>query len=253
MRRIFNLAVVALATMAAPALAQDEANWTGVYAGIHGGLDQTRSATNVALGGAWSTEAASLRDFFAGNMAERQRDDGYNLGAQIGYNYQTGALVLGVEAETSFLGGSETISSGPLRYPASATLSYSFTNTVDPKWISTIKAKAGVAFGRTLVYAEGGYASAKAKFATTASSNANYLKAGELTKTLDGYVVGGGLEQRLDQDLSLRLSYNYANLGTAAYTTSYRPGSAFTNPAYSETVRQDLRLHLVRVGVNYRF
>lgn len=252
MRRIFNLAVVALAVAATPALAQDD-DWTGFYAGVSGGLDQTRSATNVTLGGAWSSEAASLRDFFAGNMAERQRDNGYNLGAQIGYNYQTGALVLGIEAETSYLGGSETVSSGALRYPASATLSYTFTNAIDPKWISSIKGKAGVAFGNTLVYAEGGYAAAKAKFATTASSNANYLKAGELTKTLDGYIVGGGVEQRLGDNLSARLSYNYADLGTATYATSYRPGSAFTSPAYSESVRQDLRLHLLRVGVNYRF
>ena len=253
MNRCLAMIALGLGLAASPALAQDEDNWTGFYAGIHGGLDQTRSATNVTLGGAWSTEAAPLREFFAGNMAERQRNDGYNLGAQIGYNYQTGPLVLGIEAETSYLGGSETVSRGPLRYPASATLSYTFTNTVDPKWVSSIKGKAGIALGKTLIYAEGGYASAKAKFATTATSNANYLKAGELTETMDGYIVGGGIEQRLGGNLSARLSYNYTDLGTATYTTSYRPGSALTNPAYTETVRQDLRLHLVRVGLNYRF
>jgi opacity protein-like surface antigen len=253
MKRCLTLTVLALGLTASPALAQDEEDWTGFYAGVHAGGNQTRSATNVALGGAWSTEAAALRDFFAGNMAERQRDDGFNLGAQIGYNFQTGSVVLGIEAETSFLPGSETVSSGALRYPASPTLSYTFTNTIDAKHLSSIKAKAGAAFGSTLVYAEGGFAAAKARFATTATSNGNYLKAGELNKTMEGYIVGGGIEQRFDEHLSARITYDYADLGTATYATTYRPGSSFTTPAYTETVRQDLRLHLLKVGLNYRF
>ena len=253
MNRYLTLTALALGLTASPALADDEADWTGFYAGVHGGFNQTRSATDVTLGGAWSTEAASLRGFVANNMAERQRDDGYNLGAQIGYNYQTGSLVLGVEADTSFLPGSETVSSGALRVPRTPTLSYTFTNSINAKRMSSIKAKAGVAFGNTLIYGEGGWAWTKARFGTTVTSSGNYLKAGELEKTMDGFVVGGGLEQRLGDNLSVRLSYNYADQGTATYATAYRPGSAFTSPAYSETVRQDLRLHLVRAGVNYRF
>lgn len=253
MRKFHFLAAAALITAASPALANDEQDWTGFYAGVHGGLDQTRSATNVALSGAWSTETPALREFFAGNMAERQRSNGYNLGAQIGYNFQSGPVVVGLEAETSYLGGSETVSSGALRYPGSATLSYTFTNTIDPKHMSSIKAKAGIATGSTLFYAEGGWAWTKASFATTVTSNSNYLKAGALSKTMDGFIVGGGVEQRIGENLSARLSYNYADQGTATYVTTYRPGSAFTSPAYTETVRQDLRLHLVRLGVNYRF
>lgn len=253
MNRYLTLPVLALGLAAAPALAKDEADWTGFYAGVHGGLNQTRSATDVTLGGAWSSETAALRDFVATSMAERQRDDGYHLGGQIGYNYQTGSLVLGVEAETSFFPGSETVSRGPLRFSGSPTLSYTFTNTIDPKHMSSIKTKAGVALGSTLIYAEGGWAWTKARFATTATSNANYLKGGELEQTMDGYIVGGGIEQRLGKNLSVRLSYNFTDQGTASYATTYRPGSAFTSPAYTETVRQDLRLHLVRAGVNYRF
>lgn len=253
MNRCLTLTALALSLVASPALAQDDEDWTGFYAGVHGGLNQTRSATDVALGGAWSTETAALRDFYAGNMAARQRDDGYNFGAQIGYNFQTGPLVLGIEAETSFLPGSETVSRGPLRYPGSSTLSYTFTNTVDVKNTSWIKAKAGAALGSTLVYAEGGYASGKVNFATTATSNANYLKAGSLEKWMQGYVVGGGIEQRLGDNLSARVSYNYTDMGSETYTTSYRPGSSFTSPAYTETVTQDVRLHLIKVGLNYRF
>jgi outer membrane immunogenic protein len=253
MKRVSILGVAALTLIGSPAFAQEDESWTGPYAGVHAGLNETRSATNVTLGGAWSGEAAALRDFVTGNMAARQRDSGYNLGGQIGYNYQTGSLVVGVEAETSFFPGSETVSRGPLRYIASPTLSYTFSNTIDSKNTSSIKAKAGITTGSTLLYAEGGWAWTKAKFATTVTSNANYLKAGELTKTMDGYIIGGGIEQRLGNNLSARLSYDYADQGTATYLTTYRPGSAFTSPAYSETVKQDLRLHVIRLGVNFHF
>ena len=84
-------------------------------------------------------------------------------------------------------------------------------------------------------------------------SNGNYRKAALVDRTMDGFIVGGGIEHRLGNNVSARLTYQYADQGDETYTTAYQPGSSFTTPAYTETVTQDLRLHLVRVGVNYRF
>ena len=74
-----------------------------------------------------------------------------------------------------------------------------------------------------------------------------------MSVSLDGYIVGGGVEQKLGNRLSARVEYNYTDQGRANYATSYRPGSTFVTPAYNENLSQDLRLHLVRVGVNYHF
>jgi outer membrane immunogenic protein len=253
MNRLLTFGIGALALVGTPAFAQDEDDWTGPYVGVQAGITRANSATDVSLGGAWSSESAALRDFVTTNADARQRDHDANTGVQLGYNYQTGSIVLGAEVEFTALNGSQTVSRGPLRYTPVANLTYTFTNTVDPKHMTAVKAKVGAAAGSTLFYAEGGWAWTKASFATTISSSNNYLKAGATTKTLNGWIVGGGVEQKFGDNLSARLSYNYTDQGAVTYATSYRPGSSFTTPAYSETATQNLRLHLVRLGLNYRF
>ncbi len=253
MRSILTLSALAIGLCASPAMAQDEEDWTGPYIGVQGGYTGAKSDTSVVLGGAWSTETQALRDFFATNMGTRQSDNDFNFGAQLGYNVQTGGVVLGVEGEFSALNGGQTVARGPLAVTGIPALSYSYTNTVDPKHMFALKAKLGAAMGRTLFYVDGGWAWTKATLGTTVTSNGNYLKAASVDSTLDGFIVGGGVEHRISDNLSLRLTYHYADQGDETYVTGYRTGSAFTSPAYTETVTQDLRLHLVRVGMNYRF
>lgn len=251
MRRINTIIAAACAVVATPVLADDEADWNGAYVGVQGGYTHARSATDVSLGGQWSTESASLRNFVATNAGARQRDDDVNIGAQIGYNYQSGDVVLGLEGEFTFLNGGKSETRGPLT--AAPSLTYTFTNTVDPKHMFALKGRAGVSLGKTLVYASGGWAWTRATLGLGIRSNGNYLKSGAIDRTLDGFIVGGGVEHKLSDNLSARLSYDYTKQGKEAYSTAYLPGSAFTSPAYTESVQQNLRLHLVRVGVNYRF
>lgn len=254
MKHFLACAAATLALTAAPALAQDAADWTGPYIGVQGGYTSAKSDTTVTLGGAWTSEPQTLRDFFPAAMGTRQSDGNANIGGVLGYNFGAGGAVLGVEGEFTVLNGGETVLRGPIAYPAMPTLTYSFMNIMEPKHMFALKAKAGVPLGRTLVYVDGGWAWTKAKLGVLVQSSGNYRKAGEVNKTLDGFIIGGGVEHRLaDSNLSLRLTYHYADQGEETYNTAYLPGSAFTTPAYSETVRQDLKLHLVRVGVNYAF
>lgn len=251
MRNLRFVVTAALLASAAPALADDEQDWSGVYAGIQGGYTQARSATDVTLGGQWSAETGSLRNFVTNNAGARQRDGDVNAGAQIGFNYQAGELVVGLEGEFTLLNGGQTVSRGPLT--ATPGLNYTITNTVDPKHMFALKGRAGLSLGDTLVYASGGWAWTRAQLGLSLRSNGNYLKAGSVDRTLDGFIVGGGVEQKLTDNLSARLSYDYSKQGKETYATAYLPGSAFTSPAYTETAQQNLRLHLVRVGINYRF
>lgn len=253
MKSIVTITAVALGIIASPALAQDEEDWSGAYIGIQSGYTGTKSDTAVALSGQWSVETQALRDFFSNNMGARQSDGSPNTGVVLGYNVQTGGAVVGVEGEFTYLNGGETIQRGPLAVPSTPALSYSYMNIVEPKHQFALKAKAGVPLGRTLLYVDGGWAWTKARLGVNVQSNGNYRKAALVDRTMDGFIVGGGIEHRLGSNVSVRLSYQYADQGDETYTTAYQPGSSFTTPAYTETVTQDLRLHLVRVGVNYRF
>jgi len=95
-RAIFSLGLMAIAALPAsaadmgariptkaPPLAEPVWNWTGFYIGVNGGWGWARSTHTDALG-------LSTGDF---------RQTGGLIGGTIGYNWQTGPLVLGVEGD----------------------------------------------------------------------------------------------------------------------------------------------------------
>lgn len=250
--RKFAFAALATSLMATPALA-DEAIWTGPYAGITAGWNSTLSDSNATLGGNWTSEPSALQSLVATNMSAKQSTNNGNIGAHLGYNFQTGGLVLGAEFEASAIGGKDERTTSPVVYNSSS-LNYVFTNKIDPKSLLALKARLGAAIGSsTMIYATGGWAWVDATHSASITSSQNYKKLGELSKTHNGFIVGAGLEHKLDSHLSIRAQYDYTDQGDVSYTTAYLPGSAYTAPAYSETISQDLCMHLVRVGVSYHF
>lgn len=246
------LAATAGCMIATPALAED-GDWTGAYVGVNVGYTAAKSDSATALSGAWTTESAALQADVTNNWARGQSLDDVNFGGQIGYNFQTGGAVLGLEAEISALSGDKVETRGPIATAPFPALSYTYTNRVDPKYMVALKAKAGAAMGNTLFYVEGGWAFTKADLGADILSNGGYSKSGRLSKTMDGFIVGGGIEHKFGSNISARLSYDYTDQGSESYVNAYNAGSTFVTPAYTETMTQDLRLHLVRVGINFHF
>jgi opacity protein-like surface antigen len=251
--RILLLAATIGSVIATPALA-DDGDWTGAYIGASVGYAAAKSDSTTALSGTWTSESAALQGEVTSRFAAAQSIDDVNFGGQIGYNYQTGGAVLGVEVDIAALSGESVVNrtQASTAFPA---LSYTYTNRVDPKSMIALKARIGAAMGNTLLYAEGGWAFVRADLGSDLTSNGGYSKSGRLSKTMDGFIVGGGVEHKLSSNVSARLSYNYADLGEESYVNAYNPGSTFAPPAnnYTETMTQDLRMHLVRVGINFHF
>jgi len=254
-----NFAFAALSSMviATPAFAEDGA-WTGLYGGITAGYNAAKSDSTVVLGGQWAAEPTATQTLVTTNFSTKQDVNGGNIGANIGYLYQTGNLVMGLEIEAASIGGNETRSSGLVT--VSANQNYTFTNTIDPKSMVDVKVRLGAAISdKTLIYANAGWAWVSANHSAGVTGaygllvNGNYKKLGDLSKAHNGFIVGLGLEQKLDSHFSIRGQYEYSDQGHVSYTTAYLPNSILTSPAYSETVNQNLRLHLFRVGVSYHY
>ena len=253
MKRLTLLLAGATAILSTPAFAED-GDWTGGYVGVHAGYGTGSSDSDVALSGAWTTESAGLRDYVTSTFADSREPEGFNFGGQIGYNYQTaGNFVIGAEADFTVLNADDSRSTGLVPTTPFPSLSYNFGNGVDAKHMFSLRARAGVAMDKTLIYASGGWAWTKAEFAATMASNGGYNKAGATKKTLDGFIIGGGVEHKFSDSVSARLDYAYTDQGSASYVTAYLPGSSFVTPAYTETLRQDLSMHLIRVGLNFHF
>jgi len=283
MRMVF--AGVALGALATAALASDlptkkgpppaptivappAFSWTGFYVGVNGGYADPTAGLGVAAGSGWNTPDPDWNANLNGpGVAAAGTHDiglhGFLGGAQAGYNEQIDALVFGVEADADYmhLRGSYatpdyTAANGPGEYWAkgSAGLDSLFT----------LRARAGLAFDRLLVFATGGVAIVGESFdqsigfsnpteiitLPTTPKGANGYNAGGASKSVVTGVIGGGVEYAFDNHWSLKGEYQYAPLRSESFTSTYTDTS---NDPWTIHHRESLTgLNVFRIGLNYR-
>lgn len=190
-------------------------DWTGFYLGINGGYAWGRSS--------WSDPAA-------GADSGRFNTSGGTLGGQVGYNWQTGPVVLGVESDINWLNAKGSSSAAGV-----CATDGGGTCQTQQSWLGTTRARIGYAFDRWLPYITGGvaYGDVQANQATGGSS-----------ATRTGWTAGGGVEYGITRNWSAKLEYLHTDLGTATFM-----GAASGTPTLSVPVTNDL----ARVGLNYRW
>jgi len=209
----------------APTITPSYYNWSGFYVGGH-------------VGGAWADKnwTQTFPGAFTGNASSFSAD-GFIGGGQIGYNWQTGALVFGIEADASKSGQS---GSGAQTVPG-------WTSSTDINWIGTVTGRVGYAWDRVMVYGKGGFAWADEDHSQSlggvlvSSTNASHT----------GWTLGLGLEYAITNNWSAKIEYNYIDLGAR--------NVGFANVAPAPGARAvdgfdiDQTMHVVKFGVNYRF
>lgn len=177
----------------APAYVQQYYNWTGFYAGINGG-------------GGWGS-------------SNNVDSSGGVFGGQLGYNWQAGQAVFGIETDIQWSGieGTGTVGLIPL--------------TAGSDWFGTVRGRIGYAWDRVMLYGTGGLAygniHANSPFASTDTTNA-------------GWALGGGVEFALAGPWTAKVEYLHVDLGDTTL-----PGFGATNV--------DFNADIVRAGLNYRF
>jgi outer membrane immunogenic protein len=164
-------------------------------------------------------------------------------GAQLGYNWQSGPFVYGLE--TDFQGSSVKGSiSTPCATPSCST-SLTATYQQELPWFGTVRGRIGYADAGWLLYATGGYAYGEVN--TNATATAGAASAALSNHTIgNGWTVGAGAELLLAPHWSAKLEYLYVDLGR--FTNSYAfPGIATITDTTHPTV------NVVRAGVNFHF
>lgn len=115
----------------------------------------------------------------------------------------------------------------------------------DIDWFGTVRARAGYAFDRVLIYGTGGFAygggSQSAYAASYPYSIANSVRT--------GFAAGGGFEYAFSEKLSAKIEALYVNLGKRTVGTTYDA----TIPAYYGAGHADSGFAIARAGINYRF
>jgi len=179
-------------------------NWTGFYIGVNGG-------------GAFGRSAWDPTGHF--NMS------GGIVGGTVGYNYQFGQAVVGVEGDIDWAGISGT------------------TNNLCPlgcktsdSWLSTVRGRLGYAADRFMPFVTGG-----AAFGNIQATTPGFIGA---SSSQVGLTVGAGLEFAIAGNWTAKAEYLYVDLGK--FTCGLSCGVLPTNNVSFTT-------NLVRAGVNYRF
>jgi len=213
----------------APIAAAPVFSWTGCYLGVHAG------------GGATS------------NTEGAQNGKGALAGGQAGCNYQDGNWVLGVEGEGywSDIKGTQASSSIPNALTGTSFIS-SFNTTTKNRDDFTIAARAGITIDRTLIYGKGGWAWGEFKLdrnsvcCSTTSIPTTVAQSG----TLDGFLVGVGVEHALTRNWTVKLEYDFIKFGAKELSeTQCQAGVC----AVTGTNTLSTDKHVFKVGANYLF
>ncbi|MBN9445031.1 MAG: outer membrane protein [Bosea sp. (in: a-proteobacteria)] len=159
--------------VAAPVYIPPVFTWTGFYVGANAGYGWG----NVNANG-----FANVGDL-----------DGFVGGGQIGYNYQMGQFVLGLEAD---LQGADLSSGNNLGLVR-----------VKTDYFGTVRARVGFAIDRFMPYVTGGWAYGNVKTSIPALAFSND------SSHTGGWTVGGGIEYAITNNLIAGVEYLYVDLG----------------------------------------
>ncbi|MFZ2157397.1 MAG: outer membrane beta-barrel protein [Bradyrhizobium sp.] len=237
-------------------------DWTGFYIGVNvGGVwgDYDVSASVPPAPPNAINAAAILAATTAGNGGATQA--GFTGGGQVGYNRQFGkGLVVGVEADLSYLGDRTTRNTGVV--PVGVFLIQDIDN-VSHDWLATFRGRLGFATGPVLFYGTGGVALTNQRLARTqdwsfvdgcpvVASGLQRCHLGSVSETKVGWAVGAGVEYGFTPNWTVKGEYLHADFGSSSFTTlNVGPGFVGFPQSINHSVRSTV--DIVRVGLNYRF
>jgi outer membrane immunogenic protein len=231
-------------------------DWTGFYIGTNVGYSWGRGSTNGTATGTQTVPGnpPTVRAL-SGVLLGRADVNGFIGGGQLGYNWQSGTWLFGLEGDIQF---SNERGSGDVLCSLAVSVCPTFTRDYKLDWFGTARGRVGfLPAERLLLYVTGGLAYggfSGSSLSTVAGTNA--LDFGSWSSTKVGWTVGAGVEAALGSNWSIKFEYLYMDLGNAGGSTATfilpNPGATPTSSvAYAFNTK--FTDNIVRVGLNYKF
>lgn len=264
MKRILLAGVALLAFAASPARAADKGvapafSWSGFYAGASAGSawGEAGRLAQVEIGDNF-IPGYPVPSIFHGVPVS---PEGWFGAVQAGYNHQfANGTVLGFEADVALGQVGESV---PYAFDTPDTRLRGETSA-SVNAFGTARLRLGQAFGRFLPYVTGGLAWGRVEmsnagallkevyvgdFATPVWQADGYARS--TGSTTVGWTIGAGAEYAVADRWSVKAEYLYVSLGGADFSAMY--GDTDDTLFFPSSGRADVKLHTVRMGINYRF
>ena len=179
-------------------------NWSGFYIGAMGGYASEATDDAIAIKGGFA-------------------------GGTVGYNWQSGTFVAGIEADAAWSDIGQTVAIGGV-------------GTVSDKVqsLGTVRGRIGVAFDQVLLYGTAGFAWADNRI------NVNALGVSlSDSQVHTGWAGGAGVEWMFTRGWSLKAEYLYRSFGSKNYFANLIPPAGLPSGS--------LAMHSAQFGINYHF
>ena len=211
-----------VARAAAPSAAP--VHWTGLYAGVYLGAGRAQTDWTNPFG----------PQIFGDDIGP----GGALAGGQIGFNYQHGAFVAGVEADASWanLEGSNTCFVG-------LGVIGGVNCRAEIDGVASVAGRLGYAHDRNLFFVKGGAAWARTDYELNLVGFGGAVSRSGSDRS--GWLVGAGIARAITPAWSLKLEYDYLDFGSDTVS--------FNVSAPINRVPIDQQLHIFKLGANYRF
>jgi outer membrane immunogenic protein len=206
-------------------------SWSGCYIG-----------GNVGKAGVWGDIDQSVTSpDFRRPIQSSGVGSSVVAGGQVGCNWQyTPNWVFGIEGDINWLNSkrSHNINSEDL----------TGSQTTKLRWLTTVRARLGYAWGNSLLYLTGGLAGGDVKSSVSLVHRDGGVFSGSISDVRWGWTVGAGYEYAFTRTISGKLEYLHFDLGNVSYPVLLASGSSSLTLAGNAKVTGDL----VRVGINIK-
>lgn len=135
------------------------------------------------------------------NWAETDADgldigdtDGFVVGGQLGYNWQWDSFVFGIEGDGSFADSEDGFPDAD----------------IEQNFLASIRGRLGFGLDRFLIYGTGG--------AAFTGLDVGFLSGDDDESTFFGWVVGGGIEYAITDNVSFGVEYLHYDFGEEVFT-----------------------------------
>ena len=180
--------------------------------------------------------------------------DSWLAGAQIGYSWQQGSFVYGLQTDLSGTHLRSTSTNG-LSDSVAPLAGYVYPTgnaSANVDWYGTLRGRVGVAVGSFMFYGTGGLAYGGVGLSNNYNPGSGATTLGVLNGQTSGvragWVVGAGGEYLLTQNLSVNFEYLYVDLGTVNLAAQSSPvlGNGTSASAHAQ-------FQTITVGLNWHF
>jgi outer membrane autotransporter protein len=245
--------------------APDVINWAGLYVGAIGGAQAGRSEMYFTTSGFSVPGVVNVQQ--PGGSAADLRNAGILGGGTLGYNWQAGSWVYGIEGDlagTPAQGSSQCQPLNPPLVPGFGSVNNSLFQATchnNSDWTATVAGRLGYALTpHTLTYGKAGVAIAEESFSETCNlgpingvnngglsqncvnANGAFVNTASANALVVGWTVGYGVEFAFAQHWTAKAEFDWIDFGRKSVTLS--DGTAVNTYA---------RAAQSKIGVNYKF